>query len=80
MSNLSASEVEALDWLQSRGGSVLVSRVPDKNERDHIGMFTPGLTVFRKLEKKGLVFFTVEEPFELPDGTIFEFTPSIELV
>ena len=38
------------------------------------------MTMFKKLEKKGLVMFTEEEPIQLDDGTWFEFTPSIEIV
>jgi len=75
--NLSANEIEALDWLKSKGGEVLITSVPDKNERDHIGVFTPGLTLFKKLAKKGLVYFTIEDPLVLDDGTEFEFTQAI---
>lgn len=79
MSELSATEHEALDWLKSQGGSVLITQVPEKNERGVFGT-VPGLTVFKKLARKGLVYFTEEEPLKLEDGTLIEFTPSIELV
>lgn len=72
-------EVAALDWLKGQGGSVLISAVPDKNTRGVFGM-EPGLTVFKKLARKGAVIITEEEPFQLDDGTWFEFTPSIDLV
>lgn len=77
--SLSANEHEALEWLKGQGGSVLVTAVPEKNERGVFGT-VPGLTIFKKLEKKGLVIITEEEPIQLEDGTWFEFTPSIDLV
>lgn len=77
---LSETEQEALKWLQSMGGTVLVSKIPDKTERDCLDVLQPGMTIFRKLEKKGLVFITEEEPVELEEGVWFEFTPSVELV
>lgn len=58
---LSHGEREALRWLRSRGGSMLISHVPDKNEKDEFGFTAPGMTVFRKLEKKGAVVITEEE-------------------
>jgi len=76
---LSSTEHEALDWLRGEGGSVLVSRIPEKNERGVFGI-EPGMTIFKKLAKKGLVIITEEEPFQLEDGTWFEFTPSVDLV
>ena len=72
-------EVAAVEWLKGRGGSVLISAVSEKNTRGVFGM-EPGLTVFKKLEKKGVVIITEEEPLLLPDGTWFQFTPSIDLV
>lgn len=72
-------EQDALEWLKGRGGSVLVSALPEKNTRGVFGM-EPGMTVIKKLAKKGLVIITEEEPFQLDDGTWFEFTPSIDLV
>ncbi len=75
---LSPMEQEALEWLKGQGGSVLITSVPAKNERGVFGL-EPGLTIFKKLDKKGLVVITEEEPFQLDDGTWFTFTPSIEL-
>lgn len=79
MSELSAMEHEALDWLKAEGGSVLISRIPEKNERGVFGM-EPGMTIFKKLAKKGLVIITEEEPFQLDDGSWFEFTPTVDIV
>jgi hypothetical protein len=72
-------EQEALEWLKGKGGAVLVSEVPDKNVRGVFGL-EPGMTIFRKLEKKGLIIITEEEPIQLDDGMWFEFTPMIELI
>lgn len=79
MNDLSEMEVAALEWLKGQGGSVLISSIPEKNTRGVFGM-EPGLTIFKKLAKKGLVIITEEEPFQLDDGTWFEFTPSVDLV
>ncbi len=76
---LSDMEREALEWLRGRGGSVLITSVSEKNTRGVFGM-EPGLTIFKKLDKKGLVVITEEEPIQLDDGTWFTFTPAIELV
>ena len=76
---LSSTEQDALDWLKHQGGSVLVSRIGPKNERGVFGI-EPGMTIFKKLEKKGLVIITEEEPFQLEDGSWFQFTPSVEIV
>lgn len=78
---LSSAELDAIDWLRAEGGSILVSKIPDTNERDVVfKTVTPGLPVFRKLERKGLIFFTEEEPFEIEPGVWFEFTPEVYLV
>ena len=79
MNELSEMEREALEWLKGQGGSVLVSHIPEKNTRGVFGL-EPGLTIFRKLDKKGLVVITEEEPVQLEDGSWFEFTPSVELI
>ncbi len=71
---LSESEKKALRLL-AREISLLVTSVPDKNEKDVFGDITPGVGVYRKLIKKGLVFETEEDIME--DG--FQFTPSYEL-
>ena len=69
---LSEAEQSALELLKNEGGSMLTSKIPDKNERSiFAGTFgiEPGMAVYKKLEKKGLVFFTEEEPME--DGFVF---------
>lgn len=66
--NLSEAEREALRWAHN---GVLVSRIPDRTERDVFGQVTaPGRAVFRKLMKRGLLFETEE------DG---DWTPSLDL-
>lgn len=72
-------EQDAIEWLKGQCGSVLVTSIPEKNVHGVFGM-EPGMTVFKKLAKKGLVIITEEEPVELDDGTWFEFTPSVDLV
>jgi hypothetical protein len=74
--NLSEAEQIALDTLKSKGGSILVSQIPDTNEKDEFSMVIPGMGVYRKLEKRGLV--VICEPLVDEDG--FEWTPSVELV
>lgn len=78
--NLSEAEQNAIDWLKREGGSMLISKIPDRNERDCFGDIQPGMGVFKKLEKKDLVYFTdeSEEPFEDIPG--FTFTPEVYLV
>lgn len=78
--DLSEMEQQALDWLKEKGGSVLVSSVEHKKNTRGVFGFEPGMTMFKKLEKKGLVIFTEEEPVQLDDGSWFEYTPSIELI
>lgn len=81
--NLSEAEIVALNYLKANGGGVLISDIPDKNEKDHMGFLTPGMRVYKSLEKKGLVIFTEEEPVEMENfyGETFEFTftPMIQL-
>lgn len=77
MIELSEAEQTAMDWLRNEGGEILTSRIEDKSCRDVFGGTIPGMTVFKKLAKKGLVFFSEEEPFELEDGTWFQFTNSV---
>lgn len=65
---LSQAERSAIEILKGEGGSMLTSKIPEKSESS---VFTvrPGMAVYKKLEKKGLVFFTEEEPME--DGFMF---------
>ena len=77
---LSEAEQNALDWLRQSGGELLTSRIEDKSERGVFGDTKPGMQIFRKLEKKGLVFFTEEDPIVLEDGSEFTWTNSACLV
>jgi hypothetical protein len=78
MVDLSANEKEALQLLLHNGGAICTSKIPDKNEPGIYGGVEPGIGVYRKLEKKGLVFFTEEAPIDpaRPDDT---WTPSVEI-
>ncbi len=78
MSDLPQKHKDALWWLHSLGGSVLVSRIENTDDTDVIGGWTPGLNRFKKLESLDLVYITEEEPLDLGDDEPFEFTPSIE--
>lgn len=71
--NLSEAEQAALRWIRD-SNSTLVSAISEKTTADIFGHPVPGLTIFKKLERKGLCFQTEEEPDE--DG--FTFTESIE--
>jgi hypothetical protein len=69
---LSPTEHAALELLISKGGSTIANTVPDKNEkRITAGTFytVPGHGIYKKLEKKGLVFYTEEDPMD--DGFVF---------
>jgi len=80
MRRLSANEIEALRLLEAAGGSLIEWRVPDANERDPIfGVVTPGHTVYRKLERLGLAFYTEEDPLHLPGDPLDGFTFSSEI-
>jgi hypothetical protein len=80
-SDLSPAEIAALIWVRE-APSTLISHIPDKSERDVHGDPVPGMRVFKRLESKGLLFQTEEEPFKFtddPDEEPFLFTESIEL-
>ena len=84
MSDLSEAEENAIAFLKHKGGSCLVTDVSEKNSRGLFGEAVPGMTIFKKLEKKGLVNITEEEPIlDVPEDDPlygFTFTPMIELV
>ena len=65
---LSQAERSAIEILKGEGGNMLTSKIPEKSESSVFAV-RPGLAVYKKLEKKGLVFFTEEEPME--DGFMF---------
>ncbi len=68
---LSQAEVSALEMIKS--GSILVTQICEKNTPAWHGGVIPGMNVFKKLAKRGYLFFTEEEPME--DG--FGFTEEI---
>lgn len=79
--SLSESEKAALRWIKTTSCN-LVSHIPDKTERNVFGDPVPGMSIFRKLEKKGLCFETIEDPVRFtddPNEEPFYFTPSMEL-
>ena len=54
---LSANQRTALQLLQEHGGSLIEWRVPETTEKDPVfGTVIPGITVYRTLERMGLVF------------------------
>lgn len=73
--DLSEMEIAALSFLKNHGGCVLVTAIPDKTEKGLFGEKVPGMPIYKKLDKRGLVNLTEEEPME--DG--FQFTPMAEL-
>lgn len=75
---MTEAELNALKFLTERGGSVLVTEIPDRNEKGLWGETIPGIRVYRKLEKQGLIILTEEEPIDI-DGEPFEFTPMVEI-
>jgi hypothetical protein len=60
---LSEAEYNALRYV-NRHGSILVTKIDSKNSRDVFGEIVPGMAVFKKLEKKGLLVFTEEDEDE----------------
>lgn len=77
---LSENEMTALRLLVEGGGSLIEWRVPDVNEKDPVfGGVTPGHTTYRRLEKLGLVYYTDEEPFDLPGDPLDGFCFSREI-
>lgn len=77
---LSEAELEAIEWLKYEGGSMLVTHIPSKSERGILGETVPGMAIFKKLEKKGLVFFSIEDEEPFADLPGFSFTPEVYLV
>lgn len=80
MRPLSQNELVALRLLEEAGGALMEWQVPEKNEREPVfGTVTPGHSVYRKLAKLGLVFYTEEEPFDLPGDPLDGFCFSREI-
>lgn len=75
MTDISHVELIALQTLNRMGGSILTTWVNETNTKGDIDEITPGIRVYKKLEKKGFVIITEEDVGD--DG--FEFTPMIEL-
>ena len=73
------AELTALLILQGSGGSMLVSRIPDRTERDCLGSVEPGAAVYRKLEKAGLVLITEEDLIDEHAPELGTWTPAAEL-
>lgn len=76
MKKLSTAETSALRILSDHGNAMLISSVPDKNYTDEFGGVIPGVGIYKKLDRKGLVLITEEEA----DSEGFVFTPQIELL
>lgn len=55
---------------------MLITSIPDRNEFDVHGDVIPGMAVYRKLDKKGLVVICDA----LIDDDGFEWTPAVELI
>lgn len=77
--SLSSSERAALETLVAQGGAMLETKIPERNERGMFGDVVPGMRIYRKLDKKGLLYFTEEEPMDLPGDPLhgFTFTPEV---
>lgn len=72
---LSSNEITALESLVNSNGCISINRIGNTNSIDIFGNVIPGMNVFKKLEKKGLIFFTEEEP--IPDLEGFMFTEDV---
>jgi hypothetical protein len=78
--DLSEAEQNALQWLKS-SVVTFVYNIEPKTTRDMHGSPIPGMTIFRKLEQKGLCYQTVEDKIFLNEGDEepFEFSSTMEL-
>ena len=65
--------------LENAKRSILVSAIPGQNQKGVFSEIEPGLTVYKRLETRGLVYLTDEDPIELENGEIFQFTPTFEI-
>ena len=73
--DLSESEHRALEILEASGGGLLVTNIQERNSKDDFGNIIPGITIYKKLELKGLVVITEEEA----DLNGFKFTSYVYL-
>lgn len=71
---LSQNEKTALQYLALER-AVLITQIPDKNEKGLFGDITPGIRVYQSLDKKGLVIITDEDE----DESGFTWTPMVEI-
>lgn len=77
MIKLSRNQERALLALRDNDG-VLISRIPESNEKDEFGDVIPGIMVYKSLDKIGLVLITEEDPILFDgDDDEFLFTPSV---
>lgn len=78
--DLSEAELNAILWIET-SPATFVYNIEPKTSRDVFGNPVPGMAIFRKLEKKGLCFQTIEDPIFLNEGDTepFEFSPTMEL-
>ena len=68
--------MRGIGWdLLKQHGSIMLYRIPDRNERDYWGNIIPGINVYRNLDKKGLC--VICDPIIDDDG--FEWSASVEL-
>lgn len=75
---LSGNEAEALLQL-FYALPIAIDEIPTRTTRDRVmDRLEPGIALWRKLEKRGLVIFVEEEPITLDDGSEFLFTAFLE--
>ncbi len=67
--NLSANEIDALEYLRRHGGSMVIYETG--TSKDVLGSISPGWGLLRKLEKKGLVVISQIDDWS-PDASITE--------
>lgn len=70
---LTEAEYEALRLVMHR--ALLETDVEGKTRTDPVGQLIPGIAIFRKLAKHGLIYLTDEDPIILDGGVVFYPTP-----
>jgi len=76
MDKLSENEILAL--IKASAG-ISLRHVPDRTETDVLGSVDPGLGVYKKLARKGLVVITEEDLIDEDDPDLGTWTPSVEI-
>jgi hypothetical protein len=76
---MTEAEEEAIRLVR-QAGMLLVSQIADATSRGVLGEMIPGIRVFEKLRRRGVLYLTEEEGLSMEDGTVFEFTPAYCLV